>query len=82
MRTGKGIWHTFCQVLPDVPAQSAIVALSGRAPAILAKGAPQNNHAAVVLPSARDACGHKHVSSWLAYDELHAAETLQGQKEM
>lgn len=59
--------------------QGVIVALPGRAPAILAKGAPQNNRAAIALLSARAACGHKHVGTWLAYDELHAAETLQGQ---
>ena len=81
MEVGTGIRHTFIQVCPDVPApllQGVIADLPGRTLAVLNKGVPQNNSAITALPAACAACGHKHVFSWLAYAELHVAETLQG----
>lgn len=77
MEIGKGIRHTFIQVFPDAPApllQGVIAALSGRALAVLDRGVPQNN-AFTALPAA--CAAHRHVFSWLAYAELHVAETLQ-----
>lgn len=60
---GTRFVKSFQMCLHRVLFQGVIVALPGRAPAILAKGAPQNNRAAIALPSARAACGHKHVST-------------------
>lgn len=37
-----------------------------------------NSNAVAALSFACAARGHKHVLSWLAYAELHVAETLQG----
>lgn len=77
MDIGNGIRHTSIQVFPDAPApllQGVIAALSGRALAVLDRGEPQNN-AFTTLPAASAA--HRHVFSWLAYAELHVAETLQ-----
>lgn len=58
--------------------QGVIAALLGRALAVLDKGVPRNSNAVTAPSSACAACGHKHVFCWLAYAELHVAETLQG----
>lgn len=71
----------FVQLFLHVPApllQGVIAALLGRALTTLDKGVPRNSNVVTALPSACAACGHKHVLSWLAYAELHVAETLQG----